>query len=442
MLAWCASTLSALVLVGSLGAYFKYQGYNSNITRIEITGNTGGAKDRGGAENFLILGSDSRVGATAKELREARTTADGGGTNTDVMMVVHIAPGGKDVDFVSIPRDAWVNLPGHGPNKLNAAYALGGPSLVIKMVERLTGLHIDHFLMVNFFGFIDISDAVGGVRICVPTAEHDSYSGIDLSAGYHTIEGPEALAFVRQRHGLALGDLDRIRRQQEFIGAVIRKVETAGVFLNPFRLNDLLNAVTHSLTADQGFSLSDLRALALAMHDISPARVKFLTYPVITESYYPEGPNGPDAVELNEPAGKAIFANVLDNEPPTGQSRVHLVVAPSAIPVQVDNTTARSGLANAVATALAAVGFNVISTGNAPAVGTTTIRFGPGQGRAAETLLAALPGAVLRHDAALGATLQVELGGNVAVVHDIVVKPPSPTSANSVISAAKDPCST
>jgi LCP family protein required for cell wall assembly len=438
VLSWCATVLSALVLVGSLVAYVKYQGYNANITRAEVTGNTGGAPDRGGAENFLVLGSDSRAGATAAELREAHTTQDGGGTNTDVMMVVHIAPGDRDVDFVSIPRDSWVNLPGHGPNKLNAAYALGGPSLLIKEIERLTGVHIDHFVMVNFFGFIDISDAVGGVRICVPTAEHDPYSGIDLTAGYHTISGPEALAFVRQRHGLPLGDLDRIRRQQEFIGAVIRKVETAGVLLDPFRLNDLLNAVTHSLTTDQGFSLADLRKLALAMHDIAPSRVKFLTYPVITESYYPQGPDGTDAVELNVPAGKAIFANILDNEAPTGQSRVHLTVPPAQIPVEV--AAARQPLAAATAASLSAIGFSPVSTATAQTAARTIIRFGTGQGRAADTLLAALPGAVLRHDAALGSTLEVVLAGRAPTVHDVAVA--THTAASPVISAAKDPCST
>ncbi|MHB8450825.1 MAG: LCP family protein [Mycobacteriales bacterium] len=313
VLSWIATVLSAVVLITAGGLYGLYLHYNGNIKRVGLGANDSVAAANDGSQNYLLVGSDSRNGATPQELAQAHTTLDGGGVNTDVMMLVHLSPHDGKVDFVSLPRDSWVNIPGHGYNKLNAAYAIGGPALLVQEVEQLSGLHIDHFIMVNFFGFIDISNAVGGVRVCLPYPAADSYSGLYLSAGYHTIQGATALAFVRQRHGLPRGDLDRIQRQQEFIGAVIRKAESTGVLLNPFRLNDLLNAVTQSLTVDAGLTLDDMRTLALRLRHLDTAHVNFLTVPIANPNGYV---NGLSVVELDYPEMAALFANIRANRPP------------------------------------------------------------------------------------------------------------------------------
>jgi LCP family protein required for cell wall assembly len=463
VLSWMAAGLSAVILLGSIGVYGLYLHYNGNIKRIALGAHPGGAADVDGSENFLLIGSDSRNGATPAQLKAAGTTLDGGGTNTDVMMVAHIYPGDSGVSVVSIPRDSWVDIPGHGYGKLNSAYSEGGAGLLVSEVQQLTGLHIDHFMMVNFFGFMDISNAVGGVRVCLPQAVNDHNSGLDLPAGYSTIKGSTALAFVRDRDSFATGDLDRIRHEQEFISATLKKAESTGVLLNPFTLNSLLDAVTKSITTDNGLGISDLRNLAQAFHNISPGAVQFATYPIITEAYSPPQAPSVSAVEINEPAGLALFRTIAANQQliPTAPAKarkpagsgaaVKLVVPPSAVTVTVLNGTTTGGLARTAATDLGSVGFSVAGVGNAPnQVSETTILYGPNKLNSAQTLQASLPGSVIREDPSLGTQLTVEIGPGFHGAKPVTVSSsppaaapspsPSVATADGVATAANFPC--
>ena len=243
------------------------------------------AKDPDGKDqNILLIGNDSRAGASKTELKALSTANDGGSVNTDTMMLLHVPADGSTATIVSFPRDSWVTIPGYGKGKINSAYGDGyssakragkseqaaqsaGIIMTVKAIDTLTGLHIDHYMQVNLLGFYRISNAIGGVTVCLNAAQNPhtdadefghGYSGIDLPKGVSVIKGKQALAFVRQRHGLPGGDLDRIRRQQYFLGAAFRKITSAGVLLNPFKLRDLLTAIGSSLLTDPSLHLLDL----------------------------------------------------------------------------------------------------------------------------------------------------------------------------------------
>jgi LCP family protein required for cell wall assembly len=331
---WIVTVLSAIALIAAGGTYAVYLHDNAAIKRVALKHNTGGVPDYGGSENFLLVGDDSRDGLTPKQLKEYHTTTDGGGVNTDVLMVAHVLPRDKGVDIVSIPRDSWVDIPGYGYGKINSAFAdagggSAGASLLVRVIEQITGLHIDHVAMVNFSGFVTISDDIGGVRVCVPKGEygngfHDKNSGINLNPGYHVIKGATALAFVRQRYDLPQSDLSRIQLQHEYISGAMKKLESAGVLLNPVRLYDLAEAVSKSLTLDTGFGLAQFYRLAEALKQTKPGAVKFLTYPVTNAAYWPSGTPyvGEEAVELNGTLGSKIFTNIADNRAPNYGSKV------------------------------------------------------------------------------------------------------------------------
>ena len=238
----------------------------------------------GSAQDILMIGNDSRAGATPAELHALHGGHDLQTVNTDTMMILHIPTDGQKPSLISFPRDSWVNIPGYGKGKLNSAFSDAynsamsqhrteqqaegaGILLTLRTLSQLTGLHIDHYLQVNLLGFYRISEAIGGVQVCLLHAQNattdsdafgSGYSGIDLPAGVSTIKGAQALAFVRQRHGLPHGDLDRIKRQQYFLAAAFHKIASAGTLLNPFKLKHLLDAVSSSLLTDPTLNLLSL----------------------------------------------------------------------------------------------------------------------------------------------------------------------------------------
>ena len=262
--------VSLLTIVGSGLAWATYQNFTASVHHGEaVPALAAGQKDPDGKDqNILLLGNDSRAGANAQELKALSTQDDGGSVNTDTMMVLHIPANGRKATVISFPRDSWVDIPDNGKGKINSAYGDGyaaaknhggdetasesaGIRLLIRTITQLTGLHIDHYVQVNLLGFYRISNAIGGVDVCLNAAQNPNtdsdalgkgYSGINLPAGHSVIKGSQALAFVRQRHGLPNGDLDRIKRQQYFLSAAFRKVVSGGVLLNPFKLRDLLKA--------------------------------------------------------------------------------------------------------------------------------------------------------------------------------------------------------
>jgi LCP family protein required for cell wall assembly len=231
-----------------------------------------------GTETFLALGVDVRsdyptTGDAAVDPDSAMNDA-----RSDAIMLIRFNPDQHYASVVSIPRDSWVPIPGHGTNKINAAYAFGGPSLLIATVEKLTNIRVDHFLLVDFAGFKSIVDSLRGVDVQV--AESTDVSGVMFHKGLNHLDGTEALAYVRQRHGLPGSDFDRVRRQQNFLRAVMTKVAKINPAGDPLRTYRLLDAMTQAVTVDDQISTAELRDLALSAAKLRSGSVWFLTAPV------------------------------------------------------------------------------------------------------------------------------------------------------------------
>ncbi|MGW4481963.1 LCP family protein [Rhodococcus triatomae] len=215
--------------------------------------------------NWLLVGSDSREGLTADQDREFAAGGAIEGKRTDTIIVVHVPESGATT-MVSIPRDSYVDIPGWGRDKINAAFSIdgGGPQLLAQTVEEATGLHLDHYAEIGFGGFAGIVDALGGVHLCVPYPIDDPLAGINLQAGCQDLTGPEALGFVRSR-ATPLADLDRMNNQRLFMSAMLEKATGLGTILNPFRLWSLVTDTAGSLEVDEGDHLWNLASLAWAM---------------------------------------------------------------------------------------------------------------------------------------------------------------------------------
>jgi LCP family protein required for cell wall assembly len=232
--------------------------------------------------NWLIVGSDSRAGLTPEQ--EARLTtgdeAAAGGSRTDTIMLMHIPSlvGGGQTTLVSLPRDSSVPLAGHGRVKLNAAFAFGGPALLVQTVEKVTGLHIDHYAEIGFAGFASLVDDVGGVQMCPTEPINDPLAGLNIAAGCQVLNGPQALGYVRTRHS-PRGDLDRVVRQREFLGALIAKAGSPAVLLNPFRAIPLASDGPGTFTADNGDNVWNLARLGWAMRGLSHGDAVTTTVP-------------------------------------------------------------------------------------------------------------------------------------------------------------------
>jgi LCP family protein required for cell wall assembly len=230
-------------------------------------------------------------------------------------MLVHIPANHESVQVVSLPRDSWVNIPGHGMNKINAAYGIGGPALMVSTVEQATGLDINDYVEVDFLGFVNVIDALGGVNVCLPYAVDDSYSGLHLSAGPHHVDGVTALEFARDRHSFATSDLARIADQQQLLSSAFTEATQSGVLANPVRLHAVLASVTASVQVDQGFNLVEL---ADELRGLRSSDVSFTTVPIATIDY--QTPTGESAVLWNQPAAAALFHRLQTDTPEAAQS--------------------------------------------------------------------------------------------------------------------------
>jgi LCP family protein required for cell wall assembly len=407
-----AVTLSVLVVVGTGYAWATNRSLDNGVTRLDALGLGGTAGSTavnvdGADQNILIVGNDDRSGATPAELAELSTQQDGGSTNTDTMMVLHVPANGSKATIISLPRDSWVDIAGFGKGKLNSAYSdgasdgggnAGGAKLLISTIEGLTGLSIDHYVAVSLLAFYRISNAIGGVPVCLNAAQNAStdsdaygsgYSGIDLPAGQSVIQGKQALAFVRQRHGLPRGDLDRIVRQQYFLAHAFSEVASAGTLLNPAALSRLVTAVSSSLTVDTGL---DLLRLATQVQDLSAGNITFVTIPTLgtpTISYRGERVS---IVQVDFAAIPGFIAQVIGQ--PTAYETAG-TVAPATVTVTVANGTTTSGLAGRNGKALTALGFALGGPTTVDAAPVTTIQYPAGMEAQAKTLAAAVPGAAV-----------------------------------------------
>ncbi len=433
-----AAALSLAVVLGSGWAWATYRNFNANIKRLQISSNSHVPNIDGSAQNILIVGNDDRDTATNAELAQLNTTKDGGSYNTDTMMLLHVPADGSKATVLSFPRDSYVSIPGHGKAKLNAAYPDGvndghgskaaGASLLETTIEELTGLKIDHFVQVDLLGFYRISNAIGGVPVCLidgargakftgETANGvnsgyengsfvSNYTGINIKPGVVTkISGLQALAFVRQRHGLPHGDLDRIKRQQYFLSAVFRKLVSGGTLLNPIKLQNLLNAIKNSLTMDQDL---DPIKLAQQMQNLSAGNVTFTTIPLSGEQTV-DGVG--DVVMVNTAAMPDFINRLIGNVTLTPLQKAK-AADPSTVTVAVVNDTNSNGLEQTNAAALQKLGFHTTIPGaTTDVVARTVIDYPKGAESAAKAVAAAVPGAALSESTKVSSVTLV-LGNN------------------------------
>ncbi|WP_307171107.1 LCP family protein [Streptomyces sp. B3I7] len=273
---WTAITVVTALVVTTIGTYFWA---DSKLNRDVDLSKVIDRPAEGDGTNYLIVGSDSREGLSADQKKDLHT-GSAEGKRTDSMMILHVGDSGDTL--ISLPRDSDVEIPtfkgsesgktfqGTGKHtKLNAAYATDGPTLLVRTIEYNMGLHIDHYVEIGFAGFANIVDAVGGVDITIDKAFKDKYSGADFKAGKQTLNGEEALAFVRTRHAFAASDLERTKNQQKFLSALAHQVATPSTVLNPFKLYPTLGSGLDSLTVDKDMSLWSLASMFWAMKGVS-----------------------------------------------------------------------------------------------------------------------------------------------------------------------------
>ncbi len=394
-----------------------------------------------GGENILLIGSDSRTDQqgnplTPSELAAVNTGNDGGGVNTDTLMVVHIPQGGGKATAISIPRDTWIpqsvtdqvkspyndgTSGPYKPAKINSFYGTAkfytqeyelskgvkdpaqrerdsnnaGRTEIQAIIQAFTGLHIDHYAEVNLIGFYTLSNAIGGVPVCLNAAVDDPYSGANFKAGPQEISGSAAMAFVRQRHGLPNGDLDRVRRQQAFLAGATSKMLSAGILTSPSKLSSLMTAASRSLILDSGF---DLLTFASQMADLSGGNVTFETMP--TNGAEPSTTT--DALATNPAQIKAFFAAINGNTPtPTIAHKATpaaTAVNRAAITVDVQNAAMINNLAASVSARLVSAGFKAGAVTTYPGITasnvhtSTTISYPAGATAAATAVQKALGG--------------------------------------------------
>jgi LCP family protein required for cell wall assembly len=274
----------ALLVAGT--AYWAYEHYTGRVQRIPNAFPTDVPKSAlpppsKGGETFLLVGLDSRsdLPTTGKDAKAPEWKP--GAQRSDTMMLVHLPADHKHVYVVSLPRDSWVAIPGHGHAKLNAAFSWGGPPLLIDTVQRLTRVSVDHLAVIDWSGFKELTDAVGGVDITVDKTvpRHNGPGGV-WTAGTHHMNGSEALDYVRERYGLPRGDLDRTHRQQNFLRAVLSKVLTGSTFTNPLKLKRTLDRLTSVVSVDDRLSNGDLRDLVWNMRHVRSSGMVFMNAPV------------------------------------------------------------------------------------------------------------------------------------------------------------------
>ncbi|MFD8786591.1 LCP family protein [Kitasatospora sp. NPDC059599] len=319
-----AGVVAFLLVATGVLLYVAYRKLDGNIRTDSATdrllakleaerpSRTAGAR---GAENILLIGSDDRSGSNGSYGGEAGTQ------RSDTTILLHLAADRKHATAVSVPRDVMVSVPAcEKPDgtrskpalmQFNWAFETGGPACSIRTVEQLSGIRIDHYVIVDFSGFKTIVDAIGGVDVCVPQPIHDKDARLDLPAGRQTLHGEQALGYVRARESLGDGsDTQRMGRQQQFLASLIRKVESQGVLLNPARLWPVLDAATSSVRADGGLSsLGALYDLTQDLRGIPTPNVVFLTAPRRPYRY------DSDRDEFVQPQTGQLFTALRDDRP-------------------------------------------------------------------------------------------------------------------------------
>jgi LCP family protein required for cell wall assembly len=261
---------------------------------------------QGRGTNWLLVGSDSRQGLTAEQQQELATGGDIGSSRTDTILLVHVPEFRSETPatVVSIPRDSYVPIPGHGKDKINSAFAMGGAPLLTQTVEQATGLRLDHYAEIGFSGFAGLVDALGGVTMCPTAPINDPLAGIDLPAGCQKFDGRSALGYVRTRD-TPRADLDRMVNQRQFLSALLHRAASPAVWLNPFRWYSVPRAAVGALTVDRRDHVWDLAQLGWALHGSATA----MTVPI---GELTSGDAGSVVVWNHEAAGRLFDALASD----------------------------------------------------------------------------------------------------------------------------------
>lgn len=312
------AVIALLLLGGGFAAFWSH--LDGNLKGVDVDSALGHDRPEGendGSMNILLLGSDSRSGTNGQYGK------DGGGARADTAMVLHVDKEHKRADVVSVPRDTEVERPrcaephgsgsvaGSQQSMFNAAYQVGGPACTMKTVEQMSGLRLDHYMQVDFTGFKNLVDELGGVEVTTRKAIQDEDSGLSLKPGRHTLKGEQALELVRTRHGVGDGsDLSRIQLQQTFVKALVAQLRSGDTLGNPAKLYGVADAATRSISADKDLASTDrLVSLAEELKDIDPGHVDMNTLPVTYD------PQNPERVVVLDKRADAVWKALRDDRP-------------------------------------------------------------------------------------------------------------------------------
>jgi LCP family protein required for cell wall assembly len=424
------AVIAALVVVVGTGvAWGKIRSFESGINHISAEALGGGGDD--GAIDILLVGLDSRTDAhgnplSADELAMLRA-GDDVSTNTDTIILVRIPNNGKSATAISIPRDSYVEAPGLGKTKINGVFGQvhldrmkqlvenegmdpaqaepkateAGREALIKTVAKLTGVTVDHYAEIGLLGFALITDALGGVDVCLKDAVYEPLSGADFPAGPQKLDGPQALSFVRQRHDLPRGDLDRVTRQQAVMAELAHQVISGKTLSSPSTLNRLQDAVQRSVVLSDGW---DIMEFLQQMQKLAGGNVAFATIPVLQEDGWSD--DGMQSVVRVDPEQVQQFVAGLLQDQDAGETE-QLAYSPAKTTADVVNDTDVNGLAASVSQVLTDKGFSAGAIGN-----NDTQHVAASQVRAAKT-----------DD--LGAQAVAKQLGNLPVIEDPSVAPGS-----------------
>ena len=319
-------TIASIAIVGISAISWAGLGrITAAIPRVDaFAGLENRPKKESSAVNYLIVGSDTREGLSREEIKRLKVggTDVAAGKRSDTMLLIHISKKRDKAAIISIPRDSYALIPEHNNSqgklipaaysKINSAYNWGGAPLLIETLESMSDLRIDHYVELNFVGFVRMVDALGGVEICTKKDINDPKSHLTLPAGTHVLDGVDSLKFVRTRVFDGLGDLGRMKRQQEFASAMLRKATSAGVLLNPVKMVDFINSALDSVVTDEGLSQGDLLTLGKQLRNLSASNVRTLTIPL---KYYNYNKNGVSAAVLWDPVlAPELFERIKNDE--------------------------------------------------------------------------------------------------------------------------------
>jgi LCP family protein required for cell wall assembly len=347
-------TIASIAIVGISAISWAGLGrISAAIPRVDaFAGLENRPKKESSAVNYLIVGSDTREGLSREEIKRLKVggTDVAAGKRSDTMLLIHISKKRDKAAIISIPRDSYALIPEHNNSqgkvipaaysKINSAYNWGGAPLLIETLESMSDLRIDHYVEVNFVGFVRMVDALGGVEICTKKDIDDPKSHLTLPAGTHVLDGIDSLKFVRTRVFDGLGDLGRMKRQQEFAGAMLRKATSAGVLLNPVKMVDFINSALDSVVTDKGLSQGDLLTLGKQLRNLSASNVRTLTIPL---QYYNYNKNGVSAAVLWDPVlAPELFERIKNDEALIEEVRPD----PSSSPTTINKFKSRTAADN------------------------------------------------------------------------------------------------